>query len=256
MRKLTLEVCTATLSDAIAAVNGGADRLELNSALELGGLTPSPGCFLKIREHTSVPLCVLIRPRPGGFHYSGDEFRTMLSEAKWFLAHGADAIVFGFLLADGSVDGARCREFVQTVGTAKSVFHRAFDLVPEPKTALETLVQLGFQRVMTSGQQSATPAGVALIRDLVRQSANRLEILPAGGITQDNVAEIVRMTGCDQIHASLRSDRHDPSADARPLIRFGVSSSQSENHYRATSEDLVRLMRSTLDALHNSSSTL
>ncbi|WP_020469200.1 copper homeostasis protein CutC [Zavarzinella formosa] len=251
MSRILLEVCTATLDDALAAAQGGADRLELNSALELGGLTPSPGVFLRIREVVSLPLCVMIRPRPGGFHYSANEFQMMIEEAKWFLNHGADAIVFGILTEDGLVDMNRCREIVELAGTGRAIFHRAFDLTPEPKAALEQLIHLGFARVMTSGQQPVTLAGCSLINELISQAAGRIEILPAGGIKTQNMREVIAHTGCDQIHASLRSDREDRSARHRPAIQFGSASGDGECFYRSTDVSLVKKMRDLLDGLHN-----
>ena len=250
MTRILLEVCTATHADALAAAEGGADRLELNSALELGGLTPSLGVFLQIRQQLAIPLCVMIRPRPGAFAYSDAEFASIRAEAKWFLDHGADAIVLGVLTPGGEVDLPRCRELIGIAGPQKAIFHRAFDLVPRPLESLEQLIDLGFARIMTSGQEPTTSRGVSLIAELIRQAAGRIEILPAGGVTPENVGEIVGRTGCDQVHASLRSDRHDPSAAHRPLIRFGTSGEAGEGHFRGTDASLVRRMRRELDALH------
>jgi len=244
-----LEVCVATLEDALAAEAGGADRLEVNSALELGGLTPSPGSFQLIRDACPLSLTVMLRPRPGGFDYTPAEYRTLIREAEWFLENGADAVAFGLLKANGAVDGRRCLELVELAGPGKAVFHRAFDLVPNPLRALEELLDLGFARVMTSGQQPTVPGGIPLIRPLIDFAAGRIDVLPAGGITVANVAEVVEQTGCREVHASLRNDRIDASAKHRPHIRFGSASGDGEHRYRATDVSLVRAMRDLLDAL-------
>ncbi len=245
-----MEICVATLEDALAAERGGADRLEVNAALELGGLTPSPGAFQLIRDESPLPLTVMLRPRPGGFDYSPVEYRTIIREAEWFLAHGADAVAFGVLKPNGAIDGRRCLELVELAGNGQAVFHRAFDLTPNPLRALEELLDLGFTRVMTSGQQPTVSEGIPLIAPLIDFAAGRIEILPAGGITISNVAAVVSQTGCRQIHASLRGDRYDDSAMHRPQIRFGSASGEGEYRYRATDAEVVRAMREALDALH------
>ncbi len=245
-----MEICVATLEDALAAERGGADRLEVNAALELGGLTPSPGAFQLIRDESPLPLTVMLRPRPGGFDYSPAEYRTLIREAEWFLAHGADAVAFGVLKPSGAIDGRRCLELVELAGNGRAVFHRAFDLTPNPLRALEELLDLGFARVMTSGQQPATPAGIPLIKALIDSVAGRIEVLPAGGITVANVAAVVSQTGCNQVHASMRTDWEDSSAKHRPQIRFGSASVDGEHRFRATDAAAVRAMRAALDALH------
>src|SRR5690348_5874133 len=147
-RRILLEVCIASVADALAAQAGGVDRLELNTALGLGGLTPSAGQLAEVRRATALPLIVMARPRPGGFCYSDSEFRVLRRDVEHALDQGADGIAFGVLTPTGEVDRERVRQIVTQMGTRQAVFHRAFDVTPDPVVALEQLIDLGVQRVM------------------------------------------------------------------------------------------------------------
>src|SRR5581483_2195923 len=153
MAEILLEICCGSAEDAIQAAHGGADRVELCSALFLGGLTPSLGSILQVKRQTAIPVMAMNRPRQAGFCYSATEFAVMEGDIDLQLEHGADGVVFGILHADGSIDVARSRSLRQRIGRAQAVFHRAFDVTPEPFRALEQLVDLGFDRVLTSGQR-------------------------------------------------------------------------------------------------------
>jgi copper homeostasis protein len=201
---MLLEVCVATVDDAVVAANGGADRLEVNAALELGGLTPSLGLFAEIRRCVSLPLIAMVRPRPGGFRYSASDFDVMQRDAATLLNAGADGLAFGILTASGEVDVERNAKLRELCGDRQAVFHRAFDEIPEPFAALEALIAIGFNRVMTSGQLASAHSGISMIRALIQRTAGRIEVLPAAGINQENVAEVIARTGCTQIHGSMR----------------------------------------------------
>lgn len=214
-----VELCIASVEDAVAAEAGGADRVELNSALPLGGLTPSAGLLAEVRRAVRVPVVAMARPRAGGFCYAAGEFGVLRRDVDFALDHGADGIAFGVLREDGTVDVGRCREVVRQIGEGAgrgAVFHRAFDYTPDPFEALERLIDAGVRRVMTSGQRPTAAEGADLIGALVRRAAGRIEVLPAGGIRPWNATELVARTGCDQVHAALREPRPDPSTRARP----------------------------------------
>jgi copper homeostasis protein len=242
-----LEIGVASVDDAVAAVAAGADRLELNSALSLGGLTPSAGLFSEVRRRVKVPLIAMVRPRAGGFAYSDSDFEVMLHDAKALISAGADGIAFGILTARDEVDVERCRKLRETCGNRETVFHRAFDLTPQPLATLDCLFDLGFRRVMTSGQAESAALGTDLIADLVRHVAGRIEVLPAGGINHQSVGEIVTRTGCDQIHAGLRAVSRDTSAAARPGIRFGRVTPLVEGEFDRTDASAVAALRLALD---------
>jgi len=245
-RRVLLEVPVASVEDARAAQEGGADRLELNAALSLGGLTPSLGTLIAVKATIALPVFVMIRPRPGGFAYSEADLQVMQRDADLALQYGADGIVFGILSADGRVDGDRCRCLLRQVGARAAVFHRAFDVTPDPFEALEQLIDLGFRRVMTSGQEETAYIGAALIAALVRRCAGRIEVLPAGGINRFTVTDVVARTGCDQVHASLRTKREDRSVAARPQVSFGGAVKLPEDRYNTTSPEAVAELRGLL----------
>jgi copper homeostasis protein len=246
--RFLLEVAVASVEDARAAESGGADRLELNAALSLGGLTPSLGTLLEVRQATRLPLFVMLRPRPGAFCYNPAEFRVLLRDLDFLLSHGADGIVFGILKEDGTVDRLRCREVVRQAGDHPVVFHRALDLTPEATQALEVLIDLGVCRVMTSGQKPTALAGASCIAALVRHAAGRIEVLPAGGITSSNAVELLRQTSCDQVHGGLRGLGRDPSALGRPELTFS-DPPPTPDLYELTDGALVRRFREALDTL-------
>jgi copper homeostasis protein len=154
----------------------------------------------------------MVRPRAGGFVYSADEFRTMERDAELMLEHGADAVAFGVLTAEGAIDLERCRALVKRVGGGReAIFHRAFDVTPDPLTALEQLIDLGVRRVLTSGQRASAAEGAGLIRRLIERARGRIEVLPGAGITARNAAEVVARTGAGQIHGSFSERRSDPA---------------------------------------------
>jgi copper homeostasis protein len=245
MRRLLLEVAIASVTDAVTAQSGGADRVELNTALSLGGLTPSLGLVEEVRRAISLPLIVMARPRPAGFCYDAEDVRVMQRDIDLLLAHGADGIAFGVLTATGEIDRDRCRQIVRQVGDRQAVFHRAFDVTPDPFVALKQLIDLGVRRIMTSGQEENAVKGASCIAELIRRSASRIEVLPAGGINPATVAEVLARTGCDQVHASLRKDSEDRSTAARPHVRFG-GMGITEDRFTVTNAEAVRQMREVL----------
>jgi copper homeostasis protein len=238
-RRVLLEVAVASLEDALAAQSGGADRLELNTALGFGGLTPSLGTLIEVKTAVALPVLVMIRPRPGGFTYGEADFRVMQRDIDLALQHGADGIVFGILSPEGHIDADRCLPLVRQAAERVAVFHRAFDVTPDSLAALEQLIDLGFRRVMTSGQEETAYNGAHRIAELVRRAAGRIEILPAGGINRFTVADVLARTGCDQVHASLRAKREDRSVAARPHVSFGGAVRLPEDCYDTTSAEAV-----------------
>jgi copper homeostasis protein len=241
-KRIKLEICAASAEDCVVAEQGGADRLELNSALLLGGLTPSLGTLREARKGVRIPIMVMLRPRPGGFCYSRVEFDVMKHDLESALAEGADGVAFGILNADGSLDLERSRQIVSLANGRQVVFHRAFDVVPNPLTTLDQLIELGVTRVMTSGQEASAYNGAANIAHYVRHAAGRIEILPAGGINRFTVADVLARTGCDQVHASLSGSRRDASVQARPQVSFGGTLKPPEDLFGVTDPGAVAAM--------------
>lgn len=219
--KTLVEIVVCSAEDAVEAEAGGADRVELCNAIELGGLTPSLGALLETKARTRLPIAVMIRPRPGGFCYGQGEFATMQRNADLLVAQGVDGLVTGVLMEDGRVDVRRCRWLLAHSSGTPLVFHRAFDATPDPFEALETIIDLGFSRILTSGQRPAAIEGAHLIRELVERADGRIEILPGGGIRAHNVREVVARTGSTQVHLAPFSSREDPSTRQRPEIGYG-----------------------------------
>jgi copper homeostasis protein len=251
--RILLETIVCSVDDARAAAAGGADRFELCSAMPLGGLTPSIGTLQVIKRTTSVPVMCMIRPRECGMAYSASEIEAMERDAELALEAGADGLVFGFLTPDGDVDMGECRAFLRHCSRVAAgrqwVFHRAFDVVRDPETALEQLIELGFSRVLTSGRASSVTGGLDEVRRTIEQADGRIEVLPGGGIRSDNVADVVRATGAEQVHLWLGEPREDRSAASNPDIHFGIEAGGSELEYRAVRAETVRRLRDILDSL-------
>jgi copper homeostasis protein len=246
MAQVLLEICCGSIDDALEAEKGGAERVELCSALFLGGLTPSVGTIQEAKRRLKIPIIVMVRPRAGGFAYSEAEMASMERDTEAAVENGADGIVVGILQSDGKVDVARCHRIRRLIGTRQAVFHRAFDVTPDPFEALEQLVDLGFTRVLTSGQKDSVPEGVELIKKLIERASDRIEILPGGGIQDWNLKEVVERTGCQQVHMTAWGTASDTSTQARPGITFGGALYPSEDRYQMTDAKLVRQLSATL----------
>lgn len=199
-----LEIAANSVASALAAQEGGASRVELCSALELGGLTPSPSTIAMVRERLHIPVHVLIRPRAGDFLYDDLECEAMLRDIEYCAAQGCEGVVLGVLDADGHVDKQRCRPLVDAAGKVGVTFHRAFDLTRAPAQALEDVIALGCERLLTSGGRATALEGAASIRQWVEQAAGRIAIMPGAGVSAQNIAALKAATGASEFHASAK----------------------------------------------------
>ena len=198
-----MEVCVDSLESAINACKGGASRLELCSNLPGGGTTPSIGLMKLITKAiTDIPVFVMIRPRSGDFCYTDTEFAVMKEDLISLKQEKANGFVFGVLTPDGTIDKDRCSVLVSLARPLPVTFHRAFDMVKEPFVALETLILLGFERVLTSGLANNAIDGILIIRQLIELSRDRIIILPGAGITKDNIQIIIDQSGAKEFHGS------------------------------------------------------
>ena len=246
MPKVLLEICCGSADDVLEAARGGAARVELNSNLFQGGLTPSVGTLRVTKAKTRIPVMAMVRPRAGGFCYTDTEFEVARADAEALLGSGADGLVFGFLREDGTVDTERTGEMVRVASGMPCVFHRALDVVPDWRKALETLVRLGVTRVLTSGQESNVFFALETIREMIEFAAGRIEILPGAGITRENVRRVVAETGTTQLHLAKSRIMPDPSVHNNRSIFYGGALYPPEDTFELTDQSYVRDVRGQL----------
>jgi copper homeostasis protein len=199
-----LEICSFNLASAVLAQGAGADRIELCASPAEGGVTPSPGVIRGAREQLRIALYPIIRPRGGDFLYSDEEYRIMLRDIEYCKMLGCNGVVIGLLNADGTIDQARCARLVEAAYPLGVTFHRAFDWAANPFEALETIIQLGCERILTSGQRPTAEEGVQLIDQLVRQADDRIVIMPGSGVRSSNIVSLAEKTGASEFHTSAR----------------------------------------------------
>lgn len=245
MEPILFEACCGSAEDALAAWKGGADRVELNSDLFHGGLTPTLGALRLVkRQAPDLKVMCMVRPREGGFCYTETEFQVMLEDARIFVENGADGIVFGFLKEDATIDTDRCRKMLDVIGDHDSVFHRAIDVVPDVMAALDQLIELGVTRVLTSGQKPTVPEGIFTIKAMLEHARGRIEILPGCGITAENALWVREMTGVTMMHAAMHRTAYDRSTAGNPAIYFGGGVYPPEDRYSVThAEDVAAFLR-------------
>jgi copper homeostasis protein len=204
MRHIVFELCAETIDACIAARNGGADRIELCSGLSEGGITPSHGLVHAAVERSGLPVHALVRPRGGDFLYSASEVSVMADDIVHMKHLGVAGVVFGLLHPDGTVDRDRTRALVELARPMQVTFHRAFDATPSLTDALEDVIALGCDRVLTSGGQRDVIAGASSLAALVQQAADRIQVAAGGGLRLKNAASLARLTGATHFHGSLR----------------------------------------------------
>lgn len=221
-RKVTLEVCCGDIDSVIAANRGGASRIELCSALADGGVTPSHGFIKKACEISAIPVNVLIRPRGGDFVYTPDEVDIMVNDITTATALGCNAVVIGALTPDGDIDMEACRRMMRAANGVSVTFHRAFDLCRDADKAIADLIELGVDRLLTSGQAQTAREGIDTLKRLVEKSDGKLVILAGAGVNADNAPEIATLAGVDEVHASARSSFASPMRYRREGVSMGT----------------------------------
>jgi copper homeostasis protein len=223
-RAITFELCAETLQACLAAGEGGADRIELCSALSEEGLTPSHALIRAAIEHSGLPVYVLLRPRGGNFHYTPEEFSLMRDDLLHARALGASGFALGVLHADATVDIDRTRELVELASPLEVTFHRAFDVTPSLDQALENVITTGCRRILTSGGERDVVAGGANLARLVTLAAGRIEVAAGGGLRIQNAASVVRATKAHHFHGSVRRISNNSAA---PELKDILASSQT-----------------------------
>lgn len=202
MQKIIFEVCANSLQSAIAAEQGGADRIELCAQLDAGGVTPSAGSIELAVKKLSIPVFVLIRPRSGDFVYDEADFEVMKKDIEALKNAGAAGVVAGILTPDGDIDVHRTSALVQLAKPMSFTFHRAFDRTRDPIAALEDVISCGADRILTSGLKASALEGKELLKALVEKAKGRIVLLAGAGINPQNVSEIIQFTGVTEVHAS------------------------------------------------------
>ncbi len=204
MATILIEVCANSVESAVEAEKGGAGRVELCAGMPEGGTTPSYGEIYLSRKKIGIKLNVIIRPRGGDFLYSPDELEIMKKDIKIAKDLGADGVVFGCLTENGEVDIESCKELISVAKGLSLTFHRAFDVCCNPKKALEEIIELGFDRILTSGCKANAYEGKELIRELVELAKDRIIIMPGCGVNESNIEEIKEVTKAKEFHMSAR----------------------------------------------------
>lgn len=240
---MDIEACVDTVHSARAAEGGGADRIELCDNLVEGGTTPSAGMIEECVARLGIPVFVIVRPRGGDFLYTSSEITVMLRDIAHAKTLGAAGIVAGALERDASISRTAMRELLIAAAPLPVTFHRAFDACRDPRAALEALVELGVSRILTSGQAATALEGATAIAASVEQAAGRIGVIAGGGVDEDNVAELVRVTGVREVHirgtvpvGSGMDWRRDGLSLVKPVLERDVRAVTDADRVRAVRE--------------------
>ncbi|MFQ6807668.1 MAG: copper homeostasis protein CutC [Blautia sp.] len=244
----TLECCVDSVESAIAAKKGGADRIELCSALVIGGLSPAQALYWKIREQVDLPIRVLLRPRFGDFCYTDFEHEIIKEEIRSFRKLGADGIVIGTMKPDGTLNVEQMKELIEEAKGMSVTLHRAFDMCKNPFMALEEARKLGINTILTSGQKNTCIDGVELLKELVEKAQGETEILVGGGVDASVLPVLAEKTKAKAYHMSGKISMESEMRYRKQDVSMGIAS-VSEYEIWRTSEKRVREARKILDEL-------
>ncbi len=246
MVKMTLEVCVNSAISAIEAQKGGADRVELCENMCDGGCTPSAGTIRIARNNLHINLFVMIRPRGADFLYSEEEFGIMKEDITTAKNIGADGVVFGILTPEGTIDKVRMKILADLARPMGITCHRAFDMTRDPFEALEDLISLGVDRILTSGQSDSAMEGAPLIRKLIEKANRRIILMPGHGVKENNLEEIIMKTGATEFHVYLNKTVKSGMKFLRNDVKMGKPD-LSEYESLVTDADKIRQARIILD---------
>ncbi|MGX7099055.1 copper homeostasis protein CutC [Globicatella sanguinis] len=236
-----LEICCGSYEDALAAYKGGAKQIELNSALALGGLTPSLASLTLTKRHTDLKVICMVRPRGGGFCYSEKEFEVMMADCQLLLENGADGIAFGFLNPDLTIDKIRTQKMINLIHQYKkeAVFHRAIDVVNDYEASIEGLIELNIDRILTSGQKEKAPHAIERLASIQAQYGTQVTFLMGSGVNEQNAVELMQTTGITNIHSSCKDLRLDPTTENHG-VSYTYTDAPSSLAYDIVSMEKVR----------------
>ena len=239
-KEILIEICVDSMESALAAEKGGAHRIELCDNLIGGGTTPSVGMLQVIRKYLRIDINFIVRPRSGDFCYSDFEFQVIKKDIEMAKKYGANGIVVGILKPNGEIDVERMKQVIEMSKPLKVTFHRAFDMTRDPFQSLDSLIDLGVERILTSGQESNAFEGVDLIKELVHRAKGKIIIMPGAGINELNVEEIVNKTGVREVHMSAKKKVESIMEYRNSRVAMGgnLIVEEYDNYY--TSEETVR----------------
>lgn len=237
-----IEIATSDYATTAAAVAGGANRIELCANLAEGGTTPSYGVLKTCRENFDTLIYPIIRPRGGDFVFTDEEFNVMVQDVQLCKQLGCDGVVIGLLNTDGSIDVKRTEILVNLAYPLGVTFHRAFDRCTNPMEALEQIINIGCERILTSGQQPHALDGIELITQLQKTADDRIIIMPGSGVRKENIAQLAQLSGCTEFHTSLRSTQASTSQFLHPA--FANDKESYTNNFIDAQE--VRLLREAM----------
>jgi len=246
---MTLEIVVYNMESALRAQEGGADRIELCDNPGEGGTTPSFGLIENVRQNVSLDVFVMIRPRGGDFHYTNYEFHAMKRDIYQCQKISVDGVVFGILNPDGTIDKKRCKELIERARPLKVTCHRAFDMTRDPFEALEDCIEVGFDRILTAGQQAQASKGIDLIAQLIQKANGRIAIMPGSGVNENTVTEIVSRTNAKEIHFSATAFRESAMTYRNPNIAGMGSDEGAEFKLRTVDPERVKKMRQLAEAV-------
>ena len=239
---VSIEICVDSLASALAAEQGGAQRVELCAGLSEGGVTPSAGLIESVRAKIRIGLHVMIRPRGGDFRYSAGEFDTMRRDIRFAKQVGANGVVFGILTSAGEVDVKRTRELVELARPLNVTFHRAFDVSSDLFKALEDVCQTGADRILTSGGAQTACEAIPTIAALVQAAKGRISIMACGGIRAHNAAGIIEQTGVREIHSGVRRPVAEPTSH-NTQSAMGTVLGTKDGRFEVFADDIKLLCR-------------
>ena len=245
---MVLEICVDSVESAIASQSGGAQRLELCSDLNEGGITPSDGLIQAVRKQVGIAVFVMVRPRGGDSFYTSHEFDVMKADVVRMKELGVDGIVVGLLDQDGHVDVRRTRELVQLAAPMQVTFHRAFDMAADLDESLERVIETGAHRILTSGGVQTVTQGADRVTQLIAAARGRIRIMVGGGVRQENIRKIALRTHATEFHCSLRIKTQSPMTFRNHSLKLGSVANDEFARYVVLEEN-VRGLRDTLDKI-------
>lgn len=245
--KVLLEICLDSVESATASERGGADRVELCAGLPEGGTTPSAGMIAAVRKKIAIGLQVMIRPRGGDFCYSADEFSIMQRDILIAKQLGASGVVFGILNPDGTVDIARMQQLLDMSRPLKVTCHRAYDMTNDFAQALEDLMEIGVDRVLTSGGKKSAVDAMPTLKQMTQQAQARISVMACGELSIANVKAVIAYTNVREVHAGLGTPVTSAMKFRNQKISMGTMA-ESEYQHMVVTENSVRELRAAVDS--------